>query len=377
MKKPLFLAAVNLAGIGLAVLLIELVFGSWLKDRSLYRLNLVIDRTVFYDVSAIYTAPYSQALYRRDRFGLRSVYPDPSAIDILTIGGSATDQRFISEGYTWQDVMRKEWEKTGRRVSVVNAGVDGQSTYGHIKNFDWWFPKIPGLHSRYILCYIGVNDLFREPDSSWDDITDRRLQRSQRPAEEAQSSGEDDLPAQAGWRQQIEEKSAIYYVWRTFRGLFQAERVRLAYSRKIPWEGMTWTNTPLHEDHAAFMQKQLLDYEQRLRILLGKISAAGAKAIFVTQAAHYFKTENGEVIGMKDTLDFQGRKVNGVDLYSMHQLLNQTALRVCREGNCIPIDLAGELTFADQDFYDYYHNTPAGAEKIGRYLAAKLTAELN
>ena len=41
----------------------------------------------------------------------------------------------------------------GKDVYVVNAGVDGQSTVGHIKNFDWWFPNIPDLKVKYFLFY--------------------------------------------------------------------------------------------------------------------------------------------------------------------------------------------------------------------------------
>lgn len=44
--------------------------------------------------------------------------------------------------------------------------------------------------------------------------------------------------------------------------------------------------------------------------------------------------------------------------------------RTIRGGICI--DLAKELTFEDEDFYDGAHNTPQGAKKIGRYLYTKL-----
>jgi hypothetical protein len=34
--------------------------------------------------------------------------------------------------------------------------------------------------------------------------------------------------------------------------------------------------------------------------------------------------------------------------------------------------MPNEVAFDGDDYYDYLHNTPKGAEKIGRYLAAKL-----
>jgi hypothetical protein len=36
------------------------------------------------------------------------------------------------------------------------------------------------------------------------------------------------------------------------------------------------------------------------------------------------------------------------------------------------VDLANELKFVPDDFYDLVHNTPQGARKIGLFLSAKL-----
>ena len=43
-------------------------------------------------------------------------------------------------------------------IDVVNAGIDGQSTHGHIWNFKFWFNKIPSLKTKYIIFYIGINE---------------------------------------------------------------------------------------------------------------------------------------------------------------------------------------------------------------------------
>ena len=42
------------------------------------------------------------------------------------------------------------------------------------------------------------------------------------------------------------------------------------------------------------------------------------------------------------------------------------------EGLATCLDLAAELRFEPGDFYDYEHNTPQGARKIGQWLAGKL-----
>jgi hypothetical protein len=47
-------------------------------------------------------------------------------------------------------------------------------------------------------------------------------------------------------------------------------------------------------------------------------------------------------------------------------------MEVCRTWHITCLDLAAELRFTEGDFYDYEHNTPRGAEKIGRWLSGKL-----
>jgi lysophospholipase L1-like esterase len=129
--------------------------------NRLNKLNLIRDVDLTYDVGGLYQTDNKQIRYKRDSYGLRGNYGTPGQIDILTVGGSTTDQRFISEGATWQDVLHHVFAAHGKTVHVANAGVDGQSTYGHIKDFDWWFPYIPNLKARYFLFYLGINDFHK------------------------------------------------------------------------------------------------------------------------------------------------------------------------------------------------------------------------
>ena len=65
------------------------------------------------------------------------------------MGGSATDQRALTEGEAGYLASRlcETWEI----INIANGGIDGQSTYGHIKDFDWWFPSLPNLKVKYFL----------------------------------------------------------------------------------------------------------------------------------------------------------------------------------------------------------------------------------
>ena len=90
--------------------------------------------------------------------GISGKYDSVDNIDIITIGGSTTDQRYIADSLTFQRVLQKEFLNSGRNISIANAGIDGQSTIGHINNFYWWFPYINNLRADYFLFFIGIND---------------------------------------------------------------------------------------------------------------------------------------------------------------------------------------------------------------------------
>ena len=186
------LAALIFANIGLilgGLVIVELMFGSWIGKRDPYLLLKIprgIQATV--DAGGLYDDPSGTlVIYSRDEYGLRGLYQDISEIDVLTIGGSTTDQRYITDGRTWQDALSQAAVEAGYVLHVANAGVDGQTTYGHIKSFEWWFSTIPNLRSRFVLIYAGINDFWVKESAynSFDDLhqknaspVDRALERS-------------------------------------------------------------------------------------------------------------------------------------------------------------------------------------------------------
>ena len=135
------IAGINLSVLLVSCLIVELIFGSIFFGTN-YGL-LVVDRNVSrkFDTTDRY-AGGGIIEYRRDEHGLRGRYADLSKIDILTIGGSTTNEILVDEGKTWSDQLGKFFSRAGRPIVVVNGGVDGQSTVGHLKVFELWFPKI-------------------------------------------------------------------------------------------------------------------------------------------------------------------------------------------------------------------------------------------
>ena len=96
-----------------------------------------------------------RSTYIRDKIGYRPY--NKNLVEkglILTVGGSTTDQRFIDDNRTWQSNLEKELN-----LAVINGGVDGQTSYGHIFSIQKWHSKV--LKSKevdVIILYVGVND---------------------------------------------------------------------------------------------------------------------------------------------------------------------------------------------------------------------------
>lgn len=337
---------VNLLIFFIGLIGVELIFGHWFNPQRMNRLNLMKNVSLSYDVCNLYQTPGCLITYKRDRYGFRGNYKDLAKIDILTMGGSTTDQRFLSEGKTWQDVLARDFDQAGKDVRVVNAGVDGQSTMGHMKSFDWWFPNIPDLKVKYFLFFIGINDFYR--------------------------AGSSDEETQPSAKKFIKERSALYHAFNNLRGFYRSRYVYKIASGAISTRNVRWMDRPILENPEPALRKRLDQYESRLRLLIEKAQAWGGIPIVVTQKTGRHRLVNGKLMGIADVGVLDGKTINGIDYFNVLNLYNKRAIEVCRETRCIPIDLAAELVFDEDDFYDFMHTTPKGSEKIGHYLFAQL-----
>lgn len=354
-------AAIRVVGINVGLVLLvllaaELIFGSWLFGPSYDDLNLPRDTVRRFDVSAMYPGG-SIAVYRRDKHGLRGAYDDLSRIDVLTIGGSTTNELYISEGETWPDRLAENFRRVGRPLTVVNAGLEGQSTVGLIRNFDIWFPLIPNLKARYILAYVGINDMAlaeqgaEESGTKFDMIKNPSLARR--------------------WRHYVRNHSAFYDLYRTVRGAFQA-RVAKVNHQIVDYAALTWRDLDSNEGMAAAeaaLAPQLTRYRERLLVLVERIRAFGAVPILVTQHKGIYRRVGNRVLFVEPAQSNRGA-------FQTLALFNQTTLMVCREASALCIDLGGEIEFQPGDFYDRVHTTPQGSKRVADFLFDRLKHHL-
>ena len=101
--------------------------------------GLIKNTTIKYDARIIYRSNKEVPIsYTRDLNGYRSKESNSKKKIILTIGGSTTDQRYVTDGETWQDYL----DDTLPMFDFINGGIDGQSTYGHIAAIKSWHSNV-------------------------------------------------------------------------------------------------------------------------------------------------------------------------------------------------------------------------------------------
>jgi lysophospholipase L1-like esterase len=328
-------AGILLAGLVCA----EAIFGGWFRSGGMGAVHVPRSVTVHHDLrNSIQSA--GKAVYSRDRWGFRGHLEDPSKVDVLAVGGSTTNEFYVDDNRTWTAVLQRSFAEAGRPVVVVNAGVDGHSTVGHIYSFDAWFSRVPNFRPRFVLFYVGINDVHVELHQRYDDIiADTFWERA---------------------RRYVSNNSALGSAFRTLRGMVAARRVRLVYMDDPP--KLKPATATVKVDRAPYAER-LTAYAKRLHVLAAKTRDFGARPIFVTQRRGDAFVNNGNVMATGSAA-LIARKVQ--------EYFNETTMRVCREEKAICIDLASEIDLAAEDFSDAIHTNPWGSAKIGRFLYRQL-----
>ena len=156
MNKYIRLAGVNASILIILLIISDLVLGDWFRKKTPVAdvPASIWGREITYDASMI--TGQNRVVYKRDAKGYRNIQDYGMNNIVLTIGGSTTDQRYVTEGRTWQDELNKLFAYS---YQFVNGGIDGQSTYGHLFSINNWHSKeLAPQKVRAVVFYFGIND---------------------------------------------------------------------------------------------------------------------------------------------------------------------------------------------------------------------------
>ncbi len=356
-------AGINLLLIGLVVVCAEMIWGGWFDTAGMRKICRYVQCSANYQYVSQFTGTTQ---FTKDAFGLRGRASPQSDIDILVVGGSTSDQRKLNDHQTWDQMLEDKFTAAGRPLEIVSAGIDGQSTFGHLWNFERWFPAIPNFRPKHILFYLGINDLLPRANTKRHD--------------NVHQWGVFD-----GTLEAIRNNSVLYEIYHTVNGMREAVRNRVHRDSSRAKEPYTVAFDPTRNDW-AFYQQNYLDKQflGRLERLVRSSAELGAQPIFVTQRTARWRRTHGQIVGAASggkgprEVSFAGKAFafTNADYGHAEQLLSETILGFCRRRNLLCFDGHSSFQIDKSTTYDLVHTTPKGsaeiASKLYQFLSSKL-----
>ena len=307
--------------------------------------NILRNINFIYDISELYKGESKKIHYIRNQYGLRDSCESISEIDILSVGGSTTDQRYVTLASTYQLVLEKHLEHSIDGFGCVsNAGVDGHSTWGHLFAFEHWFPLLPQLKPKIILLYIGINDadfLRVGPALGFD------------------------IVGSGGFKSFFKDLEIFRALTPIYQFLGQSfDNGFAAYSGHAvrKYTDAEYTVNQINDQTLVLAENNAIAFHGRMLKLLDHIASFDALPLCVTQPHRLVKKKDGALFGLKDAM---AEGFSGLDYDYSLRLINKMILKVCGENT---IDLYNH-NFSEEHFYDGVHTTASGSEEIGKEIA--------
>ena len=158
----------NLILFSTLILFIELFFGYWFDKNNfgpyMREHRMKNQRIEWFDGKEKITY-----FYRRNYYGFRGDDVEPSEIDAIIMGGSVIDERYKPEQYTITGYLNEKLKKD-YNITLVNAGIEAQSTKGIVLSFKNWLFKLEDFSPKFILFYVGMNDILTKENDDQTNI---------------------------------------------------------------------------------------------------------------------------------------------------------------------------------------------------------------
>ncbi|MBD1141553.1 SGNH/GDSL hydrolase family protein [Pelagibacterales bacterium SAG-MED32] len=340
--------------------LLRLSKDKWHEAESLY---IIRDNHIIYKLNDLYPNELEYVDYIRNFYGLRDKCESPAKIDILTLGGSTTDQRYVSIEDTYQNILQdriNSFLKTD--ICISNAGIDGHSTYGHLLSFKNWFPLIDGLNPKIFLFYIGINDsnfLRTVPEYENDTLrtTDYLNLLAQNP------SGNN----LKNFLKQFMVTKSLLKIRLMIRSQFPQE-VLFAQHTQQNLSDNNYLIENLNPLTKIYSEKNATEFRIRLRSLLKMVENYNSKFICVTQPQMFTITKEGRMYGIPNLI---GEGFSGLDFDYSQNELNKVIKEECGLENTLDLyKHKDKLTY--QHLYDGLHTTKIGSKFIGDLMFEEL-----
>jgi lysophospholipase L1-like esterase len=290
--------------------------------------------------------------YSRNHLGFRGEMPPRNFADsltILTVGGSTTECLLISDGKTWSDILANRLKIKFKPCWLNNAGLDGNSTFGHITLMKDFIIK---MHPKVLLFLVGNNDIGLEGYGVFDS---KYLKK----------------PA-AGTLAYLTEKlldhSEVLSYAINFQRYSKAKIGGLVH-QMADFAHMQQIDAP-EESVLQILnlhrEKYLKQYEERLTKLIELSRQNSIEPVFVTQPMVF-----GDVIDPVTGVNLARLTIypiNGETFWRILELYNEVLRNTAAKHHVYLIDLAREMPKSTEYFYDACHFSNAGCQVVAAII---------
>ncbi|HXC67154.1 MAG TPA: SGNH/GDSL hydrolase family protein [Nitrospiraceae bacterium] len=292
--------------------------------------------------------------HTKNSLGFRGEEPPKdwaSYLTIIAVGGSTTECFYLSDGHAWTDLLARRLKQERPRTWVNNAGLDGQTTFGHLVLMQDFIVK---LRPSVVLFLVGVNDIGMARPWGYDE----RIQVSFVCFSSLRCflrtlANHSDLANLLA--------NVLRFMDAAYKGVVHAQLDLASMAHlTIPESRMAQI---LDEHQTDFIPL----YRQRIEKLIRISKENGIKPVFMTHPSLYGSGFD-DVTGVDLETIRVGHESNGLLEWRILELYNEALREVTERENVPFIDLAREMPKSSLYYYDYFHFTNQGSEKVAEIV---------
>ncbi|MDC3036588.1 hypothetical protein OA107_04320 [Candidatus Pelagibacter sp.] len=313
------------------ILIIEIIFGSWVKKNN-FGTSIRELRNVEMPMSVKYDGKQYDYVFKRNNLGFIGDNLDPSKIQIVFLGGSTGEEMFKPPDYTIVGQLNSKLAKDGIDLKIINASKGGKTTRGYVNDFNHWFSKINNFNPKKFIFYIGINDSSLTMQGLFD-----------KPYKNSLSEKIEDY---------IKNNSIIYLLKKKIENKYFNElRKHYGLVKENLYSNFQLIN--YNKAREKFLKSELSDIEKNIIENFSKNLQNLNKIIIEEKIDPIFITQ----------IQFNG--INNKKLFIINEYLKE----FCKINNFNIIKL-DEMSYDlnDKDFYDEVHTTIEGSRKISSLI---------
>ena len=279
-------------------------------------------------------------------------------LTILTVGGSTTEDFYLSDGRTWTDHLGEYLQSSFRDLWINNAGLDGHSTAGHlILVKDYVAPMKPDV----VIFLIGLNDVARE------DLTEFDLEKIR---------GGIQTGSVKALVKSLVPYSALASLGVNHYRVRRAKIQGVAYAETDLKDLVELSIPPEEQRRIQDWHRRLFlkAYEERVLELLRTVRENGIEPVLITQPMLA-----GEGIDPETGVDLSKVRIgnlNGEIVWKTLEMYNDVLRKIGSDEDVLVIDLGSKLPKNSSLFSDFYHFTNEGAEYVAAIVYGDLCEHL-